>query len=70
MGNVVDIDRDRIIEQMRVDSGSHELYPMTLRLTKSTYVKINMFCDSTGIKKAVLIRKLIDLGLEVLDEKT
>lgn len=62
------IDVQAAIEEMRRDSGADDLIPVTMRFHGPFYEQISKFCDTTGIKKAVLIRKLCEVGWVVLTE--
>ncbi len=62
----VSFDRAKIIEEMKRDSGLDDFIPITLRFHTSFYNQINAFCTLTGVKKAVLIRRLCEIGWKVV----
>lgn len=62
-------DRSKIIEEMRKDSGAIDFVPFTLRLHSPFYVKVNNFCEVTGIKKAILLRRLCEIGWEIVTQE-
>lgn len=52
---------------MQKDSGLDDFIPITLRFHLSFYKKVNAFCELTGVKKAVLFRKLCEIGWDVVN---
>lgn len=62
------IDREAVLEAVRKESGVDDFIPLTLRFHTSFYNKLTKFCDATGIKKAVLVRKLCEIGWELVVE--
>lgn len=62
----VSFDRAKIIEEMKRDSGLDDFIPITLRFHTSFYNQVNAFCKVTGVKKAVLIRRLCEIGWKVV----
>lgn len=61
--------KEETIEAMRKDSGVIDFIPFTLRLHSPFYDKINKFCKATGIKKSILLRRLCEIGWEVITEE-
>lgn len=62
-------DLNTLIREMQEDSGIVDFIPTTIRLRQPALIKINKFCETTGIVKAVLIRRLIGIGWHQLFEE-
>ena len=62
-------DKEKVIEEMLRDSGAIDFVPFTLRLHGPFYEKVDKFCNATGIKKSVLLRRLCEIGWELVTEE-
>lgn len=56
------IDQEKLIQEMREDSGSIDYIPFTLRLKEPDYIKVKKFCERTGVQMSVLLRRIIKIG--------
>lgn len=56
------MDKEKLIEEMRKDSGSIDYIPFTLRLQEPDYIKVKKFCEKTGVQMSVLLRRIIKIG--------
>ena len=52
----------QLIEEMKRYASNDQYTPLTLRLPETLFTQIEEFCELTGVKKAVLLRRLVEIG--------
>jgi hypothetical protein len=55
-------DQEDLIEEMRRDSGADSHITFSFRVHKPFGEEISTFCKNNGVKKSVLLRRLLRLG--------
>ena len=51
-----------VIEEMKRYASMDDYTPLTLRIPQTMFDQIEEFCELTGVKKAVLLRRLVEIG--------
>ena len=59
----------QVIEEMKRYASSDDYTPLTLRIPQTLFEEIEGFCELTGVKKAVLLRRLVEIGWAFITTK-
>lgn len=55
---------------MQLVSDSKDLIPLTVRIESDFYMAMGRFCEAMDIKKSVMLRRLMQIGWEIVTRET